>query len=384
VTRIVVGNLRDGRRITDVPFVAYKWELARNQAGIIRASIPMYAPEVAALDLRASATPGKAFLAIVEDSDYIPNAGKLGEPEYDWDNLTLNFSASGIWSHLYKRSILPSTARTIDPALFVVADPSDSTKTIANPALATVVSGVDLGSVGATWVRQALAWPGGELPIVVPGDVAGVHTKTVQGVDLKPVGEGLADLTTLEGGPDIAFDPRLQADRRGVEWLMRVGSETQPELRSNTVHRFDLSVSQPSTRRLQVIFKTDRMASIGWASGGGASDSVLIARSTDTFLTDAGYPLQEAVDSSRRSVIDRDEMASYANDLTRSGRTAGEFWSFQARKDAPPYLGEYAIGDRCKLIIRNDPYIRDGDYIREIAALAGDQGDWVTITIGEV
>jgi hypothetical protein len=382
VTRVLIGDFRTGRRILDLPFSSVSWDKRRNRPETLSVTTTLLDPDVRALDLRNAGSPVKAFMAVLE-GDYFCGAGPIWGHEYDQDSGALSMTAAGAGSWLHHRTVLPALAAGIDPALFVVPDPADTSKTMANPALATTVTGAWLGTIMKRLVQQALSWPGGGAPFVLPDDVAGIHERTYDGLDLIPVGEAIEALGDVENGPDHELTPRFASDRLGVEWLLRHGSPTQPQLRATAIHRWDLSAASRSARGLKVTVDGSSMTGLAWATGGRSSDSAIVERFTGNALTAAGYPLLETVDSSHTSVSERATLRSYAAERVRLGQTPGELWTFEVRKDSAPSFGEYGIGDLCKLIIRNDPFIPDGDYVREIAGLSGDEGDWVKITTTE-
>lgn len=391
MTRVIIGDLLTGRNIVDVPFLSYSWSRRRNRPETLSCVVTLTDPDIRDLGLRNAATGGKVFLAIVEEfagGEWFAGAGQMNKPSYDSNSGTLTLTAAGIWAYLYKRMILPPSALTLDVEDFLIPDPSDATKTIPNPAAGTYLSGWSHGTLIKKWIEQALAWPNGDVPIILPADVVGTHERNIQGTDFKPVGEAITDRTRIEGGPDVEFPARYQADRKGVEWPLRVGTDDQPALRSASVHRWDLSVDQTSTRRLKVTPDSEMLGSLSWAAGGRATDEAIVERAYDSALLDAGFPLQEIVDTTHTDVSLRPTLLRHAVDNLTRGQGETEVWSFEVRKDASPFLGEYSVGDYVDLIVKDDLFIPDSPpgvpYRREIAALSGSQGDWVKITTAEV
>ncbi|MFP7833140.1 hypothetical protein [Marisediminicola sp. LYQ134] len=386
MTEVVVGDLRTGRRWQTVPHVTCRWAQRRNQPETLSAVIPIREPVVQRLDMRNTATEGKSYLGIIEADDTFPAAGPMLEPSYDRDRGLLTLTAVGMGSWFNGLPVLPPLADTINPAQFVVPDPTDSSATIPNPALATSFTDLSFGSIVRGLIAQWMAWPGGELPIVLPDVVPGTHELTIEGIDFKEIWDAIADITKQDDGIDVALIPRRVADRLGVEWVLRTGTNEQPRFRSETIHRWDLTVSQESVRALKVESNAASMASTAFFTGGRSADVALVERANDPYLTDLGYPRRIMVDSSHSTVEKRATLRAHANEAVKLGRVASRFWSFQVRKDGNPRFGEYQIGDLCQLLVKDDPYIPDSGhkgYLREIAAMSGDQGPWVTITTSE-
>lgn len=367
MTRVLLGDVRTGRSLKDLPVVTMSWEKRRNRAETVRATVDLLDPDVRALDLRSAATAGKSFLAVVENDTFMA-AGQVWPYGYDGDTGHLDLAASGLWSYFDNRTVLP--AGTTNPA---GAD--------------TAYTALEFGTIAKRLVQQANGWAGAGLPIVFEADRVGTHDKTYAGIDLKIVGTVLQQLTQLNGGPDLEFSPRWQWDRLGVEWLLRTGTDAQPRLGAATIHRWDYTYGMPegAVRNLKTNGDASLLASQAWATGGRSGDKTLVSRAVDTTLTDAGYPLLEAVDTTHSTVTDQATLDGYASELVRVGKITPEFWTFQVRADAPPLVGVYGIGDTVRLQVARDPYIRDGSYLMTIAALSGDQdGRWVKITGGEV
>jgi hypothetical protein len=387
VARVIIADLLTGRRLVDIPYLKYAWSRRRNRPETLSCEVKSNNPDVRALNLRNTATGGKTALAIVEENgggEWFAGAGEMNEPDYDDDAHRITLTASGIIDYFKGRTVLPPAAATVATSSFVIPDPADSTKTIPNPALGTMFTGLSLGTILKKIIEQALSWPSANLPIVLPADIAGVHTKTWDGIAFKSVSSAIADISNLEGGPDFRADARHQADRKGIEWLLRTGTDTAPIIRSATTHRWDLTAQQSNTRRLRVGYDAGMLGSVSWVTGGRSADIALVERASSNTLTDAGYPLREVLDSSRVDVVERPTAQRYAQENLRRAQGAIEVYSFQVRKDSPPYLGQYDVGDWFTAIVKDNDWLPDGWHLWEITGMSGDEGPWVTITAVKV
>lgn len=382
---VIAGDFRTGDGKTEVPYLSCTWTQRRNMPDVVTAKVDLADPDVQALGLRNVLTPGKAYLAIRE-GDWFAGGGKVGKPIYNRDDLEVTFGASGPLDHFKGRTILPVAAYSADPSTFLIPDPLEPTRKIPNPAYGTYLSGWERGSIIAQWLTQAVAAPGGNVPIVIPSLIAGAHEKNVEAVDFLSIYDGAIAFTKMENGPDIAFPMEFRPDRLGVRWRFRHGTDAQPKLQSTSIHSWDVSAANSAVRRFRTEPAELDTGSVAWFTGGRTSDELLIARAVDSFLTDAGFPLQEIVDSSHSDVIEPTYLASLARESLRKSRLTPEVWTFEVKKDEAPKLGEYAVGDLCRLALRGDPWIPDSPptgYLREIAGLEGDQTDWVTVTTTE-
>lgn len=415
MTRYVIGDLRTGRKIQTVNVMKGPWSNQLNTAETVSVTVDLNDPDMQALGLRASAAPAKSFL-VVEEADKV-FGGPIWTRDYDRDARTLQLNAKGMASIFDHRLIIPLLAKTLGVDQWTVPDPSDTTKTMPNPLLASTYTGLWLGTIAKRLVQQALAWTGGNLPIVFQDDETGTHEDTVNGVDFKILGEKLRDITNLDGGPDINFIAERTPDQLGFQWLMQTGTAEQPQVAAEQITLWNVTAPKSPVSNLHVVEDASRMAGLAWEVGGRQADTVLVARAEDDTLTDAGYPLMELVDSSHSSVSDQSTLDAYAAELLLQGQIPSEQWTFDVEAyptedDGSPVgaqFGSYSIGDYCELVIGKwgggladiftdvftetfgvpnapgvgDPYIPEGGVFKmRILGLAGDElGQKITVTV---
>lgn len=360
-----IGDLLTGRINTHLRVKDGSWSTAINDAGSISVTVPLTDPDLRALDLRNVATVGKSFLGVAVDG-VILNAGPLWTHDWDRDSGELQLTATGMWSYFDHRVLIPVLKATETP--FDVE---------------TYYEGVSLTTVARRLVAQAQAHTGGNVPVVLPAEVAGTETREYQGADLQLVGDALNDLVAADNGPEIDFQPRFKSDTRYVEWVMRVGTPSQPQLSGTNTHVWDYGVGQTTISGLQVKKDGSKLQGRTWGTGGAAAASTMFSTYTNTNMLNQGYPLLELVDASR-NVDEQTELDAYVRENARTGSKPIEFWSFKVRADQSPMLTEYGKGDFCVVKMRGDYYIPDGQYRRRITNLSGDQdNEWVSVTTGE-
>lgn len=374
-TRIVVGDLLTGRRIMDVPHTKLSWSLSRNKAGALSCSIPMTARDVQALDLRNATTPAKTFLGVVIDDTPL-EAGPIWRRSYSKADGKLDLTAAGMWSYFDHRLLIPILAASqgvIDPA-------TGDSAAWAN----TDLTALSYGTIAKRLVQQAQTWTGGNVPVGFEADEVGPYERHYLGANLANLGDALRSFVDLVNGVDVRFMPRWTPDRLGMEWVLQTGTLAQPYLRSVVKHRWDYSVPEPSIRNLIEVEDASAMAAMAWATGGRQGGVALAELFSDDFLTAAGYPLLETVDSSHSDVSEESTLQDYAANATLLGRAPRSAWSFEAKADVVPRAGQYLPGDLADIVVADDPYIPAGTYTREIASISGDEaGRWVTVTTEE-
>jgi len=366
VTTWIIGDLLTGDRIQTLNVLSGSWSDVLNDAGSIQCTVKLNDRDVARLGLAESGKPGRTFLAAVE-GDTVLQAGPIWRHEFDSDSATLTLSGAGLLSYFDRRVLLPVLGSSQLPS---------------DPATDSVYSGMSLQAIAVAIVEQALSWPSGNVPVVLPTPVAGSSERTYRGVDLAPVGQRLRELSGVEGGPDIRFRPRFTTDRLAVEWVMEVGTPAQPLLFSAVEPVFNLGLPGSSVSDLRVSVDGSRIGSRAYSSGGRASEEALVAKAFDPRLTSEGFPLLDIVDSTRLTVTNVSTLQGYANELALGGRVPVESWSFTHRVDQRPFLSGFNVGDFAQVRLFNSDYFADGERRLRILARSGDHvGRTVDVTL---
>lgn len=376
----VVGDLLTGRRIQTLRPMSGTWSEVLNDAGDISCVVPLTDRLNRALGLEESAAVGKAFLAVIE-GDTVLQAGPIWKHAFNGTNEQLTLTARGMWSYFDHRLVLPVLAGR---------NPTDSTtdtrfsNIVSDPTAAGYPWPTDtrqsLQTIAKRLVQQAQSWTGGNVPVILPSEVAGTDERWYRGSALAAVGRRLSEITSVDGGPDIMFTPRLQSDRLGIEWVMRIGTPTDPLLHSAQRQVFRLGVAAPSLSRLQVTVDGTLMASQAYAAGGRSDGQAIIALASDSTLTGAGYPLLEAVDS-HQTASEVSTLQQYADELVVAGRKPVTRWTFDHQVSRRPFLESFNAGDFATVAVRNNSYIATGEHSMRLLARGGDaRGETVSLT----
>lgn len=378
--RVFVGELTTGRNIIPIPAKDGEWSIRRNRGGALSAEVTLSSKAHRRLDLRQSAMPGRAYLALAE-GDVIFEAGPIWEHDYDDDTRRLRIDAEGIWSMLMRRFIMPTAVETID---LLLQSGDDAGK--PNPAVATLFTGATWPAIVRGIIQQGMARAGGALPFVFGPDGVGAHDKSYDAASFKPQGEAFIDLTELVDGPEIEFRAEFAPGGVGVRWRPIVGDDANLQIaRVGDPHRFDFSVPQRTVRRLQVRTSARDMVSEAWATGGRQAAIALISRAASQALQRAGFPRMESVSAAHSTVKEQATLDSYVQDDLILGSGLAEWWTFETNIDEVPKLGSFTLGDYCDVVLRRNPYLPDGKHRRRIAAMSGQlKSRWVKITTDEV
>lgn len=387
---ILVGEVRTGRRIATIPVSGAAWSVAHRGTGTISVDIPLNAAEFQRLsrnlsglwrpsgglrpEFLLSIEPARTFMAVLE-GDNVIEAGPIWAHDFDYGSGILKVKAAGfnsIWDHRIVMGVIAGTAWA---------------------QWAVTYTGLSLGTIAKRLVQLLATHTGGDLPIVLPADETAAadadHTRTFHGFELATAGTRIDQLMGVANGPDIRFDPRLTADRMGIEWVMRVGTEAEPMVyQVGGDHVFDARVPKGGVSGLSVHRDAAGLASRSWATGSGMDEALLMARADDPTLTDDGFPLLE-VSEPRWSVEVQSTLQSWASGNLASAAAPWMTWSASVRADMSPLLGSYRVGDFAKVWVPSDhPYLSlllpAGFHRARIVNIAGDLGPNVNLTLAPV
>ena len=362
----MVGEVRTGRRITQLPVSSASWSMRHAGPGDITITLPLNAEDFAALERRyigglfpgptvfpsttlypveavpvwapgdglvpellAALDPVRCFLAVCED-DRVLEAGPIWSWQFQGETLTV--SASGIESLFDHRVVMDAVPSALWSGTY---------------------SSMTLGTVAKRLVQLADNATGGDLPIVLPADVAGDSERTYNGFDLASVRERLDELRSVEDGPEIRFEPRLTEDRLGIEWVMRVGTDDAPEVvQAGADWVFDGRAPRGPVGALSVWRDGSALATRAIVTGEGSEDALLLAYAEaadvgEADLRDVGFPLVETV-VAFPSVKKASTLGKHARATLRDNLRPWQTWSADvsaSADDGAPLLGLYRPGD---------------------------------------
>lgn len=299
-------------------------------------------------------------VAILWD-DIVCQAGPITQnPEFGFinDQPVLTVTGKGMWENLNQRVLHD---RNWNPATAAITDSTADlsvTNSLGNIAITIVFHGI-------TMVNRA----GSALPLDVAAlDLAGgTNVRNYRGFETASVGQRLQELTQVENGPDIYFQPYLTTvgGVRFIRHQMMVG--TPYLLQGGDPPKFDLGSSMID---LGVVGDSSPMVTTSFVKGTGNETGQLFGYATSPDLINKGWPLLDYVDSSHSSASDPTTLSSWARaNVAQFGRKL-EQWKPRIVLDSEPRFGTYIPGHFGSYVVNDHPWVPDGTYTSRILGIA--------------
>lgn len=364
-----VGELTTGNKLAVIPALeSSSWETVLNDAGTIDAALPLRAaPWQRPRDFLSYLEPGRCYLAAVTiRTRRVLEAGPIWKHRFTDRDGQLRVGASGLWGLFDHRKI-------INPAW--EANPGDTR--LQDTKLE--YRNRSLQQIAIDAVADSLARQGGSLPIVQPASApAGTNERTYFGYELKDLGPALRELTQVEGGVDLAFEPRVRADGQGIEWVQRVGEPllAQP----GAAWRWDRGAVRGDLRNLDVDTDATGLGQRAWAIGSGMETELVIGSATDLAPLGRGYPLLE-VQTEHPTVLSQTTISEHARAARDVARRPWRTYEIDV-STVNPDLGAYRPGDWASIVIpRGHEYEPPGVRTCRILSVSGGTGQRVAVKL---
>lgn len=319
-----------------------------NDDGNITIDIPVGDPGVPPVaKLRALAAPWRYSIAVMYGATILAY-GPIMTLQFDHAGQTLKLGAGSMWA-LFSRRLLYAAAGVAASPLNM--DPSQDAN-YTNLTLATIMRQLVSDSIarGATF----------SLPIDLPGTVVGTATRNYPIYDLASVGQRMKDLTQVEQGPDVDWDPYLASPNQ-IRVSMRIGTPSLTQQGLNLIWHDGSSLPY-----VNIDSTAANMSTSVFTRGNATERAAQVAYATDTTLTAVGWPALESVDTTHQSVTDFSTLQGYANEWVRYYKNPVETWAAEVIMDVSPLAGTYKPGDSAVFNIQQHPWIPPGRYNQRI------------------
>ncbi|MFD5089315.1 hypothetical protein ACFWMR_01845 [Amycolatopsis thailandensis] len=353
----VVYSTTTGRVLYDLDLDAEpEWSTRVNDVGGGRIIVPLPGDEKTAR-VREWCVPWRYSIGVLR-GDTVCQGGPIVPYSPDDDKTKLVVAFKGFWELLNRRLLHnenwnPATAKITDPS-------ADLSITDSLP------------NIGRTIADHALGWhhrPGSDLPLdlppVLPG--GGTHVRNYRGYEAAYVGQRLQELTQVDGGPDMLFQPYLTTSGgfRYIRHRMLIGNPllTQP----GAPLRFDYNSTLVS---LSIAGDGSALANTAFVKGTGNEAGTLFGYATDTTLIDAGWPALDMVDTNHTSADQQSTLDGWAKADIQLYGSQPEQWQAVVRADADPPLGSYTPGHFADYSVKGHHWLPSGIYSYRILGVS--------------
>ncbi len=366
--RVLLHETRTGEPLAELPAAEFSWSTGVCRPDEITVAFPGYVESVRGI--RNLVVPRKTAVSVVREDGVCLAAGVVGIPattNADDGVPQLEIPARGIETLFEKRIVLPYPyGSLIDAAGF------------PDPRYDTRLTGLDYGSMMRALYLQAIAHPGGGIPLSVEPPRGGTRERTWNAVDGKSVQEAVEEISQLDGGVEWDWVPRVDGND-ALSWALVTAPENEPELASPFAHDWFAGGSDPAIRGLTEKVSPEFMCSTVFFTGGKNDDRVLISRKQNPALIAAGFPLTEIWDSSHSTVSDQRILDGWAEGAISDGSAPVQLWNFDVRADRAAGLRH---GDWCAIDVRDHFWIPDGLHQRRVVEVSGTQDEnWLGVAV---
>lgn len=292
---------------------------------------------------------GALSRALIVEWEGVPlYGGIILTNDYDRDTQTLTVShTDAMWWVLARRHLLAS--RGSDAATRNLSWSNLTYGTLVNRAITSAQTG------GA----------GYNLPIIVPGDDAGVHSLTLYGYHMPIAAEVIEDIAAKEMGPDVSFRPRWANGGDSVEFV-----RTSSPFDSTNYQVYDFHASAPESGISGLTWKVDasKVTNRLFAIGEGSEKNMLIEPVSDPY---SPYLALE------RSVAfkDQSDRAALRSRGVEELATANSP-TVQIAMDIPaggsPNVSQLRLNAEIRWIVTDDPFFEAGWKSARIVEFSGD------------
>ena len=271
----------------------------------------------------------------------------------------ISFTFKGFWQLLMRRLL---HANTWNPATARITD--SSADLVINDSLPNIA--INIAYHATSMVNRAGSTLPIDFPVLFPTDG---NTRTYHGYDMISAGQRLQELTQVDGGPDVVFQPYLTTSGgyRVVRHRMLIGNPylTQPGVPLRFDYRSNLV-------KVAVNGQGEDTSTTALVKGTGNENAQQYGYATDSSLTSQGWPLLDYVDSGHTSTLIQGSLDSWATaDVALLGNLP-EQWkaTVLTEVDGAARLGTYIPGHFVQYNILDHHWIPDGLYTWRLLGLA--------------
>jgi hypothetical protein len=380
--QVRVCETRTGRVVALVPFVGTpNWTCGLLDAGSWNVEVKLGADGMSKELLEGLTDPWRFSVAVSQGSR-IWQAGPLVSEDYNDGADTTTIAGGGLFKLLTDKRVLVNPARAtlagVTSADADVAFGPGATNDIGSP-IPVANRNLSLHTIFKRILETVTAAPSGNLPLVLPDDIAGTAERTYPGYDLASVGQRLMELAQVDGGPEFEFAPEFvdPLTKQAIRWRVRIGNPRLGNL------GFPYTWDQE-----KALIGTGFSKDGGWRitrdfeRGNGMNRDLVMGFADTSLGANPSDILLENVGSSHTSTTDTGVLTGWATAAVATGqadlpimvhtvRVPGD--DGHGRQTRSPSLTEVQVGDNGVFNVRRHPRLVDGAYACRIIRIGAGQ-----------
>lgn len=353
----VTGRVFYNLDLADEP----EWSSQINDAGSGKVTVPLDGgPRT--VRAREWAVPDKVSVAVLRGAE-VAQAGPITPYQPDDENPLLTVAFKGIWDILDRR-VLHNAAwnpaagqRLTDPSADI-----NLTDSLPNIARELVNHATNMSFIAGSGLPI-------DLPPLDPAD--GDNVRNYHGYDLAPFGQRLRELTQVDNGPDVLFQPYLTTvdGQRFIRHRLLIGNPylTQPGVDLRFFYNRTLT-------KLAVAGGTTAGASRVFVKGSGNEAGQLYGTATADDRIAEGWPLVDYVDGNHTDATVQSTLDSWAQADVDLYSRLPEQWQATVLADGGPQFGTYLPGHFATYSVRGHHWLPDGEYRWRMVGMSKSSG----------
>ncbi|MET4095107.1 hypothetical protein [Arthrobacter sp. UYCu712] len=219
-------------------------------------------------------------------------------------------------------------------------------------------------------VQAATAGDMFELPIVLPADMAGVHSRTYYGYHMMKASDVIQDLKEQPYGPDVIFTPRWKPGNPNLfEWVLNIGVPVPGLL------VFHVGVKKSGISKLTVTEDANELANHVIATGEGTEAAMLVksaihgASEYPALVKTISFPQEK----------DETVLQALADAELALNKKPVEQWAFNIQAGAEHKLSELRPGLGVRVHVQKNAWLGNGTRNLRLIGVSGSLKPEVTL-----
>lgn len=344
-------DMRTGDYIRRIPVGSgTTWDKVINAPGSYSLAVPRFTLARQS-ELHALARPWEVAVAIMRGRRILQAGPVVRRP---W-NKRLKLDGAGYWRYMEKRLVLNHALASMQIDGEILIDEE-------NPAPEWVMSLTgSYPDIAVKLLTETAKWQG--IPVDTPPLTGGINIRNYYGFDLATVATRLKQLTELEGGPELRFDPYLRTDG-GIRWRLEGDIEIV-----DRVHEWNTAIPGQGINVVALDDDGSGIATDGWGQGGRNDDILLMTRYQMPAAQLGKLPLLQEALTSHSTVSEIQTLRGHTTNMVRrSVNTYG-----QVQLEAPL---RYVVEPGDWIDLRTEtPYLGRTQLPLKVVGVSGGTGD---------